>query len=120
MHLASVHLIKLHRFSLNLFLLPRSSSKTLFEANPRLLHHFLEDFVILSSFQVYSRILLHPYSRELANKFKFIFKFRRTFYLSSFQDCLRILIAREALDDAKFSRLTLVLPVAEVIVCLPV
>ena len=44
----------------------------------------------LTLFRVYSRTLLHPSSREPSSKFKFLFKFRRTFYLSSSQVCSSI------------------------------
>ena len=44
----------------------------------------------LSLFRVYSRTLLHPSSREPSSKFKFLFKFRRTLFLTSLQVCFSI------------------------------
>ena len=49
------------------FPVPRSSSKTLFEATPRFLHHFSEDILSLFVSSLSERILLHPHRRELSS-----------------------------------------------------
>ena len=104
LHLAQMHPIKLLRFNLHVFLCPDPVPKR-FSKLPRDFYITFQRTFCLSSCRVYSRILLHPHRRELSIKFKFLFKFRRTFYLSSSQVCSSscLLITQESTNQVKFS-----------------
>ena len=104
------------------FPVPRSSSKTLFEATPRFLYHFSEDILCLfvsSLFENSAAPTAESYRASSSSSskfslarsvrprpsFEFHLKFLRTNCLSSFQVCLRNLLqphSRGLSDKFKF------------------